>query len=63
LIADDEDKVIQAFGVPHILATSLAQRQAYLIKDGKVIWADYSASTDQQAADILKVLAEQERKS
>jgi peroxiredoxin Q/BCP len=56
LIADPESRVIDAFGVPHIPMTSLAKRQAYLIKDGKVVWADYSASTDQQAADVLKVL-------
>lgn len=57
LIADDQGTVIKAFGVPTIPATSLARRQAYLIKDGKIVWADYSASTDQQAADVLKVLA------
>ncbi len=59
LIAGDDDKVIEAFGVPHIPTTSLAKRQAYLIKDGKVVWADYSASTDKQAEDVLKILAEQ----
>ena len=59
LIAGHDDKVIEAFGVPHIMATSLAERQAYLIKDGKVVWADYSASTDKQAADVLAVLAAQ----
>lgn len=59
LIAGDDDKVIEAFGVPHIPTTSLAKRQAYLIKDGKVVWADYSASTDKQAADVLKILEEQ----
>jgi len=59
LIADDSDTVITAFGVPHIPTTSLAKRQAYLIKDGKVVCTDYSASTDKQAADVLKVLEEQ----
>ncbi len=59
LIADNHNTVINAFGVPHIPATSLAQRQAYLIKDGKVVWADYKASTDRQAADVLRVLAQQ----
>lgn len=59
LIAGDDDKVITAFGVPHIPTTSLAKRQAYLIKDGKIVWADYSAATDQQAADVLKVLEAQ----
>lgn len=59
LIADDSNTVIKAFGVPTIPATSLASRQAYLIRDGKVIWTDYSASTEQQAADVLKVLESQ----
>lgn len=56
LVADPQNRVIEAFRVPSIPATSLAQRQAYLIKDGRIMWADYSASTDQQAADVLKVL-------
>jgi peroxiredoxin Q/BCP len=56
LIADEKNTVIEAFGVPNIPATRLAQRQAYLIKDGKIVWTDYSASTDRQAADVLKVL-------
>jgi peroxiredoxin Q/BCP len=60
LVAGDDDVVINAFGVPHIPTTSLAKRQAYLIKDGKVIWADYSAATDKQAEDVLKVLAQQQ---
>jgi peroxiredoxin Q/BCP len=56
LVAGDDNAVITAFGVPNIPATSLAKRQAYLIKDGKVVWADYSASTEKQAEDVLKVL-------
>jgi len=54
LIADTEKTVIEAFGVPTTFG--LAKRQAYLIKDGKIVWADYSASTGQQAADVLKVV-------
>jgi peroxiredoxin Q/BCP len=57
LIADPDDVVIHAFGVPHIPLMHLASRQAYLIKDGKIVWADYKASTKQQAADVLKVIA------
>lgn len=62
LIADPDKKVIGAFGVPtHSVATmgTMASRQAFLIKDGKIIWADYHAATTQQAADVLKVLDEQ----
>lgn len=59
LIADTDNAVLKAFGVPNIPATNLATRQAFLIKDGKIVWADYSASTEQQAADVLKVLEAQ----
>jgi peroxiredoxin Q/BCP len=56
LIADPDQVVINAFGVPNIPHTPLATRQAFLIKDGKVVWVDYKASTKQQAADVLKVI-------
>ena len=56
LLADTDGAVLKAFGVPTIPMTSLASRQAYLIKDGKIVWADYKASTDKQAADVLAVL-------
>jgi peroxiredoxin Q/BCP len=62
LIADTDLTVINAFGVPtHSIPTlgKIASRQAYLIKDGKIVWADYKAATTQQAADVLKVLAAQ----
>jgi peroxiredoxin Q/BCP len=59
LIADTDDTVMQAFGVPHFPLTPLAKRQAFLIKDGTVIWADYHASTAEQAADVLAVIASQ----
>lgn len=57
LIADLDKKVVKAFGVPSMLG--LAKRQAFLIKGGTIIWADYSASTSDQAADVLKVIASQ----
>ena len=62
MIADTDRTVINAFGVPtHEIPVigTIASRQAFLIKDGKVVWADYKASTTQQAADVLKVLAAQ----
>jgi peroxiredoxin Q/BCP len=59
LIADHDRAVTKAFGVPNIKLTGLATRQAYLIKDGKIVWADYKAATKQQADDVLKVLAAQ----
>jgi thioredoxin-dependent peroxiredoxin len=61
LLADPEKNVINAFGVPvtERNSSTYAARQAYLIKDGKIIWADYKAKTDKQAEDVLKVLDEQ----
>ena len=56
LLADPDGKVIEAFGVGKFLGFS--SRQAFLIKDGNVIWRDRKASTSQQAADVLRVLKE-----
>jgi peroxiredoxin Q/BCP len=56
LIADTDQKVMQAFGVPTYPGSNAAQRQAFLIKDGKVVWLDKTASTSQQAADVLRVV-------
>ena len=58
LIADPEGKVIEAFGVSRFPLVGFASRQAYLFKDGVLIWRDLNASTKTQAADVLKVLAE-----
>ena len=60
LVADMDKTLITAFGVPSAMpATDMAHRSAYLIKDGKIIYADYKGTTDKQAETILKVLAEQ----
>ena len=56
LLADPDGKVVKAFGVGSLLG--FASRQAYLIKDGNVIWRDKKASTSEQAADVLRVLKE-----
>lgn len=56
LLADPEGKVVAAFGVGRFLG--FASRQAFLIQGGMVIWRDRSASTSQQAADVLRVLKE-----
>lgn len=59
LIADMDKAVITAFGVPAAVPlTDMAHRSAYLIKDGKIIYADYKGTTDKQAETILAVLAE-----
>jgi peroxiredoxin Q/BCP len=60
LLADTESAVIKAFGVPAAMPmTSMAHRSAYLIKDGKIVYADYKGTTTEQADTILKVLETQ----
>lgn len=62
LIADTDKAVINAFGVPTKsipLVGEFASRSAYLIKGGKIIYADYKGTTDKQAEAILAVLVEQ----
>jgi peroxiredoxin Q/BCP len=54
LLADEDATVLKAFGVPSTLG--FAKRQAFLFKDGKLVWRDLTASTDQQAADVLGFL-------
>lgn len=58
LLADPNGKVLKAFGVKTIPIIGFSTRQAFLIKDGKVIWRDQKASTAEQAADVLKVVKE-----
>jgi peroxiredoxin Q/BCP len=58
LLADRDGSVIKAFGVKTIPIIGLSTRQAFLIKDGKVVWRDEKASTKEQAADVLRVLKE-----
>lgn len=58
LLADPEHTVSNAFGVPLIGNGKMTARQAYLFKDGKLIWVDTSASTEKQADDVKKAIAE-----
>jgi thioredoxin-dependent peroxiredoxin len=58
LLSDRQKKITSAFGVPVIL-NSLATRQAYLFKEGTLVWMDTHASTGSQASDVLEVLAHQ----
>lgn len=57
LLADADGKVVAAFGVPS--AMGFSKRQAFLFKDGKLVWSDMSASTEKQAEDVLTFLATQ----
>lgn len=54
LLADTEAKVMDAFGVPH--AMGFAKRQAFLFKDGVLVWRDLAAATEQQAAEVLAAI-------
>ena len=54
LLADEDGTVVNAFGVPTTMG--FAKRQAFLFKDGKLVWRDLSASTEQQAADVIEFL-------
>jgi len=56
LIADTDDGVINAFGVS-TYPGGMAKRSAYLIKGGKIVYADYKGTTKQQADVILAFLA------
>jgi peroxiredoxin Q/BCP len=54
LLADEDHAVANAFGVRLMLG--MTQRQAFLIKDGRIAWRDVSASTREQARDVLAVV-------
>lgn len=55
LLADTDRKVMQAFGQA---ATGNAKREAYLIKNGKIVYKDVGV-TDKQAENILNYIASQ----
>lgn len=61
LLADADGRVAEAFGVSRVLGIS--RRETYLVRSGKVIWRDLSASTDRQAEGILAAIGELERES
>lgn len=61
LLADTEGVVIAAFGVPTYPIIGTPRRQAYLIRGGKIVYADHAGTTDEQAAVILRFLAQAER--
>ena len=56
LLADPDAVVTTAFGVPR--KGAYAARQAFLFKDGKLVWRDLTASTAEQAADVLAAIDE-----
>jgi peroxiredoxin Q/BCP len=54
LLADESRCVAKAFGVP--LMFGMTRRQSFLIKNGRIVWRDLSASTRAQARDVLREL-------
>lgn len=50
LIADTDQVVSKAFG------KNRWSRQAYIFRDGKLVWLDLKASTDEQASDVIAAL-------
>ena len=56
LVADNDGKVAEAFGVPTTLG--MTKRQSFLVKDGKIAWNMLKASTETHAADVLKAYEE-----
>jgi peroxiredoxin Q/BCP len=56
LLSDQNKQVVSAFGVP-LVKDAFATRQAYLFKNGKLVWIDTKASTAKQAQDLIEVLA------
>lgn len=62
LLADEKGELAEALGVParEKKGNFFAARQAFLFQDAQLIWLDRKASTEQQAADVLAVLAEED---
>lgn len=62
LLADEDKILTKAFGVP-VRMGMFASRQTFLLKDGKVVWRDTSASPASQAQDALAAARDLEDKS
>jgi peroxiredoxin Q/BCP len=58
LVADTDGKVAEAFGVPMMKKgdLTLATRQSFIIKDGKVVWFSAQAQTKTSAEEVQKAL-------
>ncbi len=61
LLADNDKKVVTAFGVPSTMG--YAKRQAFLFRDGGLVWRDLEAATSEQAAEVLAAIQEIEGKA
>jgi peroxiredoxin Q/BCP len=57
LVADTDGKVAEAFGVPMMMGVlPLAERQSFIVKDGKIAWNSLKAQTKGSAAEVQKAL-------
>ncbi len=58
LVADTDGQVAQAFGVPMMMhgIVPLAERQSFIVKDGKIAWTSLHAQTNGSAAEVQKAL-------
>jgi len=54
VLSDADHTVAKAFRVPLLLG--MPHRQAFLIHEGRIVWRDLSASTREQARDVLQAL-------
>ena len=61
LLADKDKKVVAAFGVPATMG--FAKRQAFLFRDGVLVWKDLEAATSEQAAEVLAAIQEIEARA
>ncbi|MBU3665332.1 MAG: peroxiredoxin [Chthoniobacterales bacterium] len=58
LLADTEQTVAKAFGVPLLPVLGVPQRQSFIIRDGKIAWIARSAKTGEHAAEVQAALKE-----
>lgn len=56
LIADNDGKVIEAFGVPTLVA-GISARHSFLVRDGEIVWHSSKAGTKNHAAEVTEAVA------
>jgi peroxiredoxin Q/BCP len=56
LVADQDGKVADAFGVPNVAFLPISSRQSFIVKDGKVAWNSLKAKTKGSADEVQAAL-------
>lgn len=56
LIADRDGAVAKAFGVPMMMFLPIAERESFIVKDGKIAWTSLHAKTDGSAQEVQQAL-------